>query len=79
MGRFLQHVLPKGFVKVRDYGPFAVGQRHRVSQARSLLEAQSPPEPPVATETGATELGDTTIKLIPQCGQPMLRQQLKPG
>jgi Putative transposase/Transposase zinc-binding domain len=43
--RFLQHVLPKGFVKVRYYGLFAPGQRHRLKQARTLLEADKPPEP----------------------------------
>jgi len=46
--RFLQHVLPKGFVKVRYYGLFAPGQRHRLKQARELLRAV--PEPAVTTE-----------------------------
>jgi hypothetical protein len=33
--RFLQHVLPKGFVKVRYYGFFSPGQRPRLSQIRA--------------------------------------------
>jgi hypothetical protein len=33
--RFLQHVLPKGFVKVRYYGFFSPGLRHRLRQALS--------------------------------------------
>jgi hypothetical protein len=35
--RFLQHVLPKGFIKVRYYGLFSSGNRHRLRQARKLL------------------------------------------
>ena len=38
--RFLQHVLPKGFVKVRYYGFFSPGLRHRLRLARQLLGAQ---------------------------------------
>ena len=65
-------------VKVRYYGLFAAGQRHRLTQARSLLVAQSPPEQQAAMETDATELGDTTVMLCPKCGQSMRRQKLKP-
>ena len=35
--RFLQHVLPKGFIKVRYYGFFSSGNRHRLHLARKLL------------------------------------------
>jgi hypothetical protein len=35
--RFLQHVLPKGFVKVRYYGLLAPGNRKRLAQAKRLL------------------------------------------
>jgi hypothetical protein len=37
--RFLQHVLPKGFVKVRYYGLLAASNRHLLDQARQLLNA----------------------------------------
>jgi len=37
--RFLQHVLPKGFVKVRYYGFLAPGNRERLALARALLAA----------------------------------------
>ena len=77
--RFLQHVLPKGLVKVRYYGLFAPGQRQRLSQARSLLEVQLPPERQVATETDPTPLEGQPAQLCPKCGQPMRRHQLKPG
>jgi Putative transposase len=35
--RFLQNVLPKGFVKVRYYGLLAASNRHLLDQARQLL------------------------------------------
>jgi putative transposase/transposase-like zinc-binding protein len=35
--RFLQHVLPKGFVKVRYYGLLSTANRHLLDQARQLL------------------------------------------
>jgi hypothetical protein len=78
MRRFLQHVLPKGFVKVRYYGLFAAGQRHRLTQARSLLEAQSPPQQQPATQADPTELEGKAVMLCPKCGQPMRSQKLKP-
>ncbi|MEZ4868322.1 MAG: transposase [Caldilineaceae bacterium] len=37
--RFLHHVLPKGFVKVRYYGFLAAGNRQRLALARELLAA----------------------------------------
>ena len=81
--RFLQHVLPKGFVKVRYYGLFAPGQRHRLKQARTLLTAHRPADPQPEAETTAPEPTDPQPQaptlLCPQCGQPMQHQQrLKP-
>ncbi len=52
MRRFLQHVLPRGFVKVRYYGFFAPGNRHRLAQVRSLLGQR--PKPPTAHESART-------------------------
>jgi hypothetical protein len=77
--RFLQHVLPKGLVKVRYYGLFAPGQRQRLKQARILLEAQSAPERQPARETDPTTLQDKPTVLCPKCGQPMRRHKLKPS
>jgi hypothetical protein len=39
--RFLQHVLPKGFVKVRYFGLFSLGKRPALMQVRQLLAAQA--------------------------------------
>ena len=35
--RFLQHVLPTGFVKIRYYGLFSPGNRRLLIRVRSLL------------------------------------------
>jgi hypothetical protein len=70
--RFLQHVLPKGFVKVRYYGFFAPGLRPRLLAIRQQL-----PTPPSAT---VTRLEPETPKskqslLCPSCGLPMTHRQ----
>ena len=42
--RFLQHVLPEGFVKVRYGGLFASACREHLAAARQLLERELPPD-----------------------------------
>jgi hypothetical protein len=43
--RFLIHVLPTGFHRIRHYGLFASGVRaHNVARARELLAAATPPQ-----------------------------------
>jgi hypothetical protein len=75
--RFLQHVLPKGFVKVRYYGFFAPTQRARLNTLRnSLLLAASPADQP-ATAHGSPALPAHPI-LCPHCGKPMLFLQTLP-
>jgi hypothetical protein len=72
--RFLQHVLPKGFVKVRYYGFFSPGLRQRLRQARQLLCTQEPEEP---LQKPASEL--EVASRCPQCGQVMrLVQTVRP-
>jgi hypothetical protein len=80
MSRFLQHVLPKGFVKVRYYGLFSRRQRQMLTQIQQRLllathtsAAQAPrspsepaPAPPVAV-------------CCPMCGQPMQVAVLRPA
>ena len=71
--RFLQHVLPKGFVKVRYYGFFSPGQRHRLSSIRSgLLALQLVTAKPEAQLSTLTATPTTSPWTCPQCGQ--LRQ-----
>lgn len=51
MHRFLQHVLPKGFQKVRTYGLWHPKQRHKLEIVKEQLQptadpAAAPPDPP---------------------------------
>lgn len=79
IGRFLQHVLPKGFVKVRCYGLFSRRQRRLLAQVRQQLGAAtscrltdtvSVPRVPVVTGTAAS--------CCPVCGQLMHQTVLQP-
>jgi len=67
--RFLQHILPKGFQKVRYYGFFSSGQRHRLQQVRHLLGAASPPPLSPCAQTPAQP--PVPRLLCPTCGRPM--------
>jgi hypothetical protein len=67
--RFLQHVLPKGFSKVRYYGFFGPNQREALSKVQRLLtgtatRARADPHAP------AEPLATTELQ-CPTCGKPM--------
>jgi hypothetical protein len=75
--RFLQHVLPKGFVKVRYFGFFSSGSRQRLRQVRRLLYAQVAPVPEESSPETAPN--SEVAYCCPQCGQVMrLVQTVKP-
>ena len=42
LDRFLQHVLPRGFTKVRSYGLLSPGRRADLDRAPCLLAAHAP-------------------------------------
>ena len=78
--RFLQHVLPKGFVKVRYYGLFSPGLRKPLSTLRQQLEKTSSPLPSLPdhpdgnspSDRPQTELSSSAhIPQCPLCGRPM--------
>jgi hypothetical protein len=73
--RFLQHILPKGFVKVRYYGLFRVGMRRSLarlrSQLRLLLHIADQ-----ATLAPAARDGSPQEVICPSCGQPMRLQRV---
>ena len=76
--RFLQHVLPKGFVKIRYYGFFSPGLRHRLRLTRHLLGAQDSREQEVPPQETAPTL--QAAWRCPQCGQIMrLIQTVQPN
>lgn len=69
--RFLQHVLPKGFCKVRYYGFFSSGQRKMLQRARQLLGAlDDSPEP--SQEVEIVQLRRPEMR-CPACNQVMQR------
>lgn len=73
--RFLQHVLPKGFVKVRYYGLFSPGNRQRLQEVRQQLAV--PLAPP--SDEPAQDMAIPPLLHCPKCGQTMhLVQTLRP-
>ncbi len=84
--RFLQHVLPKGFQKVRYYGLFSPGKRPLLKQARQLLTTEEAlarleeGEPAdQAKEAQEAILSAEATLPCPTCGRPMcLLGRLKP-
>jgi len=74
MQRFLQHVLPKGFVKVRCYGFFAPGCRKRLAALRHQLQNAFPDCDESGDAEQGQELADSAVAPIlrcPSCGQAM--------
>jgi hypothetical protein len=87
--RFLQHVLPKGFVKVRYYGFFSSGLRRRLAAIREQLVdwhsdnlahlAQSDPDD-LSDNQQAQAPGCDPGMRCPTCGRVMqLRQVIRPN
>jgi hypothetical protein len=65
--RFLQHVLPKRFIKVRYYGLLSPGQRLLLQKTRQLLSATT--SKPKSAEVKTTE--PTPVLSCPHCGGPL--------
>jgi Putative transposase/Transposase zinc-binding domain len=67
--RFLQHVLPKGFSKVRYYGFFSPNRREVLSKVRQLLPGAATParQDP---QSPARPLPSAELQ-CPACGKPM--------
>jgi hypothetical protein len=63
--RFLQHVLPKGFHRVRSYGWLSPAAKERFKTVRTLLNASAPAD--------SARIGLTIIVSCPHCQRPMRR------
>lgn len=61
--RFLLHVLPKGFHRIRHYGLLATGQRaDNIEHARELLAADAP------ADAAGSEAAGAALPPCPCCG-----------
>jgi hypothetical protein len=70
--RFLIHLLPKGFRRIRHYGLLASAREENLAQARALLEAASSvvdPEDHAATDDGPQSV---LAAPCPCCGGRMI-------
>ena len=69
--RFLLHVLPKGFHRIRHYGLLASGVKaDNLAAMRELLDV-APPLPPEPEETTAADAADALPQPCPCCGGRM--------
>lgn len=69
--RFLLHVLPKGFMRIRHYGLLANRSKSiLLTQARQALAQHDVPQPPVAESIAAfwLRVAQVDIDRCPQCG-----------
>ncbi len=78
--RFLIHVLPQGFHRIRHYGLFANGGRaENLARARELLHVPAPRDQPEA-DSEVDDRGETLKQPCPSCGGPMIIiQTFEPG
>jgi len=82
--RFLQHVLPKGFVKVRYFGFFSPGKRQQLAslhqQLSNLLPLSGSDHQDQQTDDQVVEPSPKDPIQCPTCGQTMqLLQTLRPN
>ena len=73
--RFLLHVLPSGFVKIRHYGLLGNRCRHeKVARCRVLLDQPAPePREPESVEAMMLRLTGIDIQRCPACQQGCMR------
>jgi putative transposase/transposase-like zinc-binding protein len=70
--RFLLHILPKGFHRIRHYGLFAnTGRAANLARLRELLGSAPPPEEEVASSS-QDEPAETVLPPCPCCGGRMI-------
>jgi len=83
--RFLQHVLPKGFVKVRYFGFLASGCRPQLAALRQQLGSLAADQPSDSDVDSGDEpsvepdSSNGAAVLCPSCGRPMQRRSIRPG
>ena len=74
--RFLLHVLPSGFHRIRHYGLIAnTTRKNNLARARELLMSKVTDEPTDAEKNGAdiADGSDESVTYVcPDCGAPMI-------
>ena len=81
IGRFLTHVLPDNFMRIRYYGFLVNGNRSKkLATIRKLLEARMPE--PLAVQTAQQWL-ESVLGIDPSrcpcCGEPLQDRELSPA
>jgi hypothetical protein len=79
LGRFVQHVLPEGFHKIRHIGLYASSCLAKLARARQLLKMppqQARPRPPWTQRL--LDLTGRDVRLCPLCLAPLRRVALPP-
>jgi hypothetical protein len=72
MRRFLLHVLPTGFHRIRHYGLLAnAGRKDHLARARELLSVPLDPNAEVSAGDASTDSAQPTY-VCPDCGAPMI-------
>ena len=69
--RFLIHVLPRGFHRIRHYGLFAKTAADNLTRARQLLGAQKPQVEPADADHPAGTDPPASAQACPRCGGRM--------
>jgi Putative transposase/Transposase zinc-binding domain len=81
MRRFLQHVLPRGFHKVRYFGLWHPSHRKDAARVRQMLQLQAPPPvapipepavPPEPSEAETAAVSPIELRICPHCHQGRL-------
>jgi hypothetical protein len=73
MRRFLLHVLPSGFHRIRHYGLLAnAGRAQNIATARELLQQPAPAVPTVADQATASDGSVRPTFVCRHCGAPMI-------
>jgi hypothetical protein len=68
--RFLQHVLPQGFVRIRQFGLWSNGQRAKqLARCRELLAVTRPAEDPAPSPQSSTDDHPDDPHRCPHCGR----------
>jgi hypothetical protein len=77
--RFLQHILPKGFVKVRYYGLFRVGARQMLARLRARLILQQRKAELLSPADRPTAPAPAPAPVCPICGQELRLERILPA